>query len=370
MVALFFCAFVSVLFASLSLATSADPAVALNAASQVTFVNSDWIWTPTANPNALIGLRKGFTPPAGKSLIAAEILVSVENTLALYVNGEFIGSGTEDGDWVIANRFCVDLLPSFNVFAVNGSVTNGGRGGLLAAILLTYSDGTTDTLVTDSSWRLHNGLPAGWEQPSFDDTTWAVATSEGPYQNFAAVFSPQYPSANTLDRANWIWTTSGNTPAGTTRAFRHTFTPDPNQFPMSASILIAADDEYTLWVNGVVVGTGTTWNIAQDYTVNFSPGTTDIVFVVQATNVRGTTAGMIMSAEISMLPTGRASCTAGSYVKSNAVTWRSTTGAIPAGFEQRNFDDSAWPLVVGKELYGGKVYGTISVAGPSPPVTI
>jgi hypothetical protein len=71
-----------------------------------------------------------------------------------------------------------------------------------------------------------------------------------------------------------------------------------------------------------------------------------------------------------MLPTGRASCTAGSYVKSNAVTWRSTTGAISAGFEQPNFDDSAWPLVVGKELYGGKVYGTISVAGPSPPVTI
>jgi hypothetical protein len=51
-----------------------------------------------------------------------------------------------------------------------------------------------------------------------------------------------------------------------------------------------------------------------------------------------------------MVPTGRTSCTAGAFALTD-VGWKSTKGAIPAGFEQPGFDDSAWPAVVVEATY-------------------
>jgi hypothetical protein len=53
---------------------------------------------------------------------------------------------------------------------------------------------------------------------------------------------------------------------------------------MPASTLITADD-YTLYINGVPIGSGSNWQVAQHYTVNFAAGTTEVVFAVLATNV-------------------------------------------------------------------------------------
>jgi hypothetical protein len=347
-------------------------------ANTLNFNSSDWISTSSITADTFVGLRKDFTPPTGKALIAADIIISGDSNMNLFVNGEYVGSGVPPAQWRLGNRFCVDLLPSFNVFAVNASTGGAGNPGLLAAILLTYSDGTTDTLVTDSSWRAHTGLPAGFAQTSFDDTTWAVAKNIGTYQSFGpgdAVVIPQSPPVITLYSAGWIWTdvvpASGKVPAGS-RAFRRVFTPAPNQTPMSASILITADEDYTLYVNGVLIGSGSNWRVAQHYTVNFAVGTTEVVFAVLATNLApsaATTAALIVAAEINMVPTGRANCTAGSVLVSDAL-WKSTKGAIRSGFEQPGFDDSMWPAALNQEIYGGSIWGDITIAAPSPPVTI
>ncbi|KAJ7816031.1 hypothetical protein B0H13DRAFT_2380641 [Mycena leptocephala] len=174
------------------------------------------------------------------------------------------------------------------------------------------SAGTTDTLVTDSSWCVYTGLPAGYEQPSFEDTTWAVAKNIGTYRFFdpgdavVTLSCPPCPPAIALYYAGWIWTdvvpSSGKVPAG--------------------SILITADDDYTLYINGVPIGSGSNWQVAQHYTVNFGAGTTEVVFAVLATNVApsaATTAGLIVAAEINMVPTGRTNCTAGSSLVSDAL---------------------------------------------------
>ncbi|KAJ7816023.1 hypothetical protein B0H13DRAFT_2380635 [Mycena leptocephala] len=149
------------------------------------------------------------------------------------------------------------------------------------------SAGTTDTLVTDSSWCVYTGLPAGYEQPSFEDTTWAVAKNIGTYRFFdpgdavVTLSCPPCPPAIALYYAGWIWTdvvpSSGKVPAG--------------------SILITADDDYTLYINGVPIGSGSNWQVAQHYTVNFGAGTTEVVFAVLATNVApsaATTAGGVL----------------------------------------------------------------------------
>ncbi|KAJ7465524.1 hypothetical protein FB451DRAFT_992810, partial [Mycena latifolia] len=233
------------------------------------------------------------------------------------------------------------LLPSFNVFAVTAS-TSGTRGGLLATILLTYTDGTTDTLLSDGTWCANKGLPVGFEQLSFDDTVWPGATVVAAYNagNFdvEAVLIPSDTPVLALDYGQWVWTdvvpASGNVPAGSC-VFRRVFTPAPGQVPASATIIIAADNTYTLYVNGVTVGSGT-----QRTTVNFATPASEVVLAVLATN-NASPAGVAAVMEINMQPTGRTGCTAGAFVFTDE-RWKTIKGAIPAGFEQLAFDDSAW----------------------------
>jgi hypothetical protein len=74
--------------------------------------------------------------------------------------------------------------------------------------------------------------------------------------------------------------------------------------------------------------------------------------------------------EINMQPAGRASCTAGGFLLTDAG-WKSTKGAIPAGFQLPQFDDSAWPSVIAEEEYAaGPTWGTLTISAVSPPVTI
>ncbi|KAF7362610.1 hypothetical protein MVEN_00609800 [Mycena venus] len=361
-------------------ATASSLTVTPDVTSSMNFAASKWIWnSATATANTFVGLRKSFTPPEGKALIAAEIIFTVYTSLTFYVNGVEIGTGNGPASRPsFARRFCVDLLPSFNVFAFNASTVISGadEGGLIATILLTYSDGTTDTLVTDSSWRVKSGIPLGFEQPSFDDTTWPVATVIGSYAAGAwadvIVNIPADPPVLGLEHTQWIWTdvvpASGTVPAGS-RAFRRTFTPAPGQVPGTATILIAADNAYTLYVNGVSIGSGTSFKIAQRYTVNFASAPSEVVLAVLATNTVASVAGLLVAMELNMVPAGRINCTAGVFVLSDNG-WKSTKDLIPAGFEQPGFDDSTWPAVVAEVTYPAAPWGTVTIAVPSPPVTI
>ncbi|KAJ7464153.1 hypothetical protein FB451DRAFT_1492389 [Mycena latifolia] len=333
-------------------------------AAALGFTTSDWIWTSTTTPNASVALRKDVTPPLGKSLIASGIIITATNDMVFYVNGEYIGSDTPPHRARFAHRFCVDLLLSYNVFAVRRVHLRFFRRERRCPRHnpAHYSGGTTDTLVSDPSWRVHGGHPVGFEQLSFDDT-------HGPSQRWrgrtnhplGVVNIPSNPPAIGLDHAEWIWTdvgpASGNVPAGS-RAFRRTFTPAPGQ-------------EYTLYINGVAVDSGTSSMVAQHYMVNFVTPTDEIVVAVLATNNGSAPnkAGLIFAMEANMQPSGRVNCTAGAFLLSD-ILWKSTKGAIPAGFEQPGFDDSAWPVVANEEVYGGSIWGTITIGAPATPITI
>ncbi|KAJ7210133.1 hypothetical protein GGX14DRAFT_451477 [Mycena pura] len=266
--------------------------------SPITLAESEWIWTATAKAGMFV-----------------------------------VGSGTHLDPGPFSQRFCVDLLPSFNVFPAN----------------VTFK-----------------GL-------SFDDAAWLTATIKGAFgaAQFGEVNIPSDPPVVTFDRGEWAWSTPGGTtiPAGS-RAFRRTFTPAPGQVPMSASVIIAVDNEYTLWVNGVEIGTGSNFKIAQQYTVNFVSASSEIAFAVLATNLAPSAAGILVAAEINMVPSGRANCTAGAFALSDP-TWLSTTGAIPTGWQLPEFDDSAWPLAVASEArYPAAPWGTVTIAAASPPVNV
>ncbi|CAK5262411.1 unnamed protein product [Mycena citricolor] len=341
--------------------------------SAIDFKNSKWIWTPpTTNLNA--ALRKVFSPPRGRSLIAAEIILAANTDFQLFVNGDFVGSGTPPSRLRFAPRYCVDLDPSYNVFAVNATtITNSGA--LIATILVTYQDFSKSLLITDPSWRVSPTFPAGWAAPEFDDTVWTTASVLGAYgaQPWAEVNIASTPPVLTFDRGNWIWTnavpSNGLLPAGQ-RAFRRTFTPAPNQRPASVDVIITADDRYSLWVNGVLVGNGTDHRTAQHWVVQFANPPPKVVFAVLATNVgANTAAGVIIEAVVSMVPTGRANCTASAWVTSDQ-TWVSTLDTIGQGWEQPNYDDSTWPAAVNEVAYPGAPWNTVVIAAAATPTVI
>ncbi|KAJ7826311.1 hypothetical protein B0H14DRAFT_3722684 [Mycena olivaceomarginata] len=302
----------------------------------MTFTSSKWIWTAQRLLTPCC-VPEGFTPPLGKALIAAEILIMQRKLQSICARRQrWIGTFRVS----FAHRFCVDLLPAIMCLRLMHPPLSSA--GLLATILLNIPTVTTDTLMSDSTWRVNKGLPAGFQQLSFDDTL-ALGrpclrhTAQGDFDMVVWSAFPQTHLWSTLSRADWVWTdvipASGTIPASS-RAFSAAFfIPAPGQVPTSAPIIIAADNEYTLYVNGVTVGMGSTRKVAQRYTVNFANPGSEVVLTVLATNNAASPAGLISAMEINMQPAGRTSCTAGAFVLTDAQ-WKSPKGAIPAAFEQ------------------------------------
>ncbi|KAJ7733272.1 lectin [Mycena olivaceomarginata] len=335
------------------------------------FGASQWIWTNEVSAgNAPIGaraFRKDFVPPLGKTPIQADIAITVDNGFTLYVNGGQVGTG---GDFRNAERFCVPLRSCLNVFAVTAvnAATTPNPAGLLVAIQITYSDGTTSTIVSDTTWRTSITIPAGYEQLSFDDNSWKPAIAEGAYgvAPWGQIPIPSAPPVLSLANSNWIWTNevvNGNAPPGP-RAFRRTYTPPTGQTATSATIIIAVDNEYSLYVNGVLVGSGNNFQVAQQYTVNLSPAP-NVVFAVYAVNTLtvNNPAGILAAIEIN---SAECNCTSGAFVLTDG-SWKSNTGT-PIGFQLPGFDDSSWPAATAEGAYGVAPWGKPTVVPVSGPV--
>ncbi|KAJ7858740.1 hypothetical protein B0H13DRAFT_2356412 [Mycena leptocephala] len=139
--------------------------------SPLTLNESSWIWsTPNANVSTdvgTVGFRKNFSTPSGKSAQSATILLTVDNSFALYLNGEYLGSPPQSsaGFWQYAQQFTVGLKNAtsnvFTVIAQNFPLdgtphSSGNSAGFIAAIKVVYEDGTSDIIRTDSSWLNSN----------------------------------------------------------------------------------------------------------------------------------------------------------------------------------------------------------------------
>ncbi|KAF9462838.1 hypothetical protein BDZ94DRAFT_1365542 [Collybia nuda] len=149
-----------------------------------TFHSASWIWAagdsafaPPPGLTAERAFRMSFPSPAGKVATTAMILITADNQYALFVNGILVGGGV---NFKAVGIYGVTLVPTLNVFAVRGlnGVQNPGLlnpAGLIAAIQITFSDGTTSLLQTNGSWRSIQGVPDKFEAPDFDDSNWENA---------------------------------------------------------------------------------------------------------------------------------------------------------------------------------------------------
>ncbi|WP_370614355.1 family 78 glycoside hydrolase catalytic domain [Mumia qirimensis] len=147
---------------------------------------ASWIWTSDASTGGAPGepraFRQTWEAPAGRSAVSAEILITADDSFRLWLNGDLLGEtqGAEN-EWQQSHLYDAALEPDRNVVAVRTTNGAGSPGGLLAKIRTTWSDGSTTVATTDKTWKVSKQIPAGFEAPAFDDTSWESAKELAPY---------------------------------------------------------------------------------------------------------------------------------------------------------------------------------------------
>ena len=157
-------------------------------------------------------LRKDFT--LAKPIAKARVYATALGLYELRLNGQRVGDHVFAPDWTAYDKrvryqvYDVTSLVKQGANTLASLVDNGWFCGpiawfgsqkygkipaLLTQLEVTYADGSTETIVTDTSWKLHAGPIissdlqvgedydarqeiAGWDQPGLDVSDWVAAT--------------------------------------------------------------------------------------------------------------------------------------------------------------------------------------------------
>ena len=164
----------------------------------------------------------------------------------------------------------------------------------------------------------------------------------------AAEPKPEPKEPKSAAEPQWIWFDEGNPAAeapAETRYFRRVFTitrPVPNPID-EATLDITADNAYTVWVNGVEVGTGDDWKTVRHFDVKRLLVDGKNVVAVEARNTDGP-AGLMV--RLGYTPNGfpkMALC--------SDATWKASKTA-GKDWQKVDFDDASWTPAKALGAYG------------------
>ncbi len=154
-----------------------------------------WIWTEQSGNGQKLWFRKSFDLP-GKPK-SAKVYATCDNKLKLWINGKHVGD-SRDWPYPVERDVTALLKDGANVIAAEGQ-NDGGVAAFVLNLSITTSDNQAIKVVTDSSWKLAEKAPTGWEQPGFDDASWKTkVASRGPIGK-APWGIPNYTSSRQQD---------------------------------------------------------------------------------------------------------------------------------------------------------------------------
>ncbi|KAF7360261.1 hypothetical protein MVEN_00755200 [Mycena venus] len=220
--------------------------------------SASWIWTAEPTTGNVAFLRT-FNSAAGKTAHSATISLTAVNQATVWVNGNPVGA--TGNDWQSAEGFSARLNASTNTFSVLAVNANPSAPapGFLAAIKVKYADGSGETIVSDGSWSVSAVIPTDFPTPAdashFLPATVAGAFGSGSWGSSLTVSSPPSTSA-ILSESTWIWSTATaatNAAAGSI-GLRKTVASPSGKIAQSATVLMAADNGFQLYVNGEYIG--------------------------------------------------------------------------------------------------------------------
>lgn len=134
----------------------------------VPVVKNIWGQAPIARTSYF---RKSFALRA--PLQRALLRIFVDTGYELYLNGRFVA---EVDEWNNTRDYDVTpwLVAGENAVAVKG-LNHGGHRGFALELLLSFADGTVESVVTDESWKASLVERWGWRSAGYDDNAWECA---------------------------------------------------------------------------------------------------------------------------------------------------------------------------------------------------
>ncbi len=175
-----------------------------------------WIWFPELPypdfgiPHCWRAFRRTLTLPA--PVQSAWIGVVADSGYRLWVNGHFIGEGHIDRRQTALQKHDITnlLQPGKNGIAVR-AWTEGGAAALLVYGGIVSQNEERLLFVSDPSWRVGAWAigkePSNWMEPSYDDSWWGRAMSQGipPTAPWGSVEGlPKVKSPHPLPRGGWL----------------------------------------------------------------------------------------------------------------------------------------------------------------------
>lgn len=144
-----------------------------------------WVWLPGVGTNAPAGnvyFRKIINLPTGPAVSKAVFDLTADNKFHLFINGKLAGSGMH---WRMIQH--INVLPLLhhgrNILAVKG--TNSGSSpnpaGLLGLLSITWSNGRTQIIPVDKTWKISSILTRGWNSLQFNDAGWTKSQAVALY---------------------------------------------------------------------------------------------------------------------------------------------------------------------------------------------
>ena len=191
--------------------------------SDFTLSDAKWIWhcngigiseTPD---NTTEYFRKHFTAHADKVVDKAYLAATCDDYFTLYVNGNLtMDVPLQSANWEVGQLAEVSqwLTAGDNVIAVK-AVNKSRRAGFLAKLVICYTDGTWESVVSNTSWQVSQTEQTGWMQKDFADTGWVTADyalgyGNSPYySNVTLPIEPKKSYEFDFSGANWVWYTAG-----------------------------------------------------------------------------------------------------------------------------------------------------------------
>ena len=225
-------------------------------------------------------------------------------------------------------------------------------------------DGPTLESRTRYSWKVRVWDAAGKSSP-WSGSTWFETAFLSPEEFDGDWIGAQgeLPKPS-FEGASWIWFPAGN-PADSapvaSRHFRRAFDLPAGQEITAAEMQLTADDAFTLYVNGEEVVRSPrvqdAWRTATivDIAAHLQPGRN--VIAIEAVNAQPGPAGLLATLEVEGTGDPLGLVTDDAWVSAET----------PAeGWQQPDFDDSAWPMALEAAGYGSGPWGS-SVTASVPP---
>ncbi|MCI8497616.1 MAG: family 78 glycoside hydrolase catalytic domain, partial [Clostridiales bacterium] len=150
---------------------------------------ANWLWSRYGAaqdqvPAETMYFRGGFTVDSAKTVDKVYLGFTTDDCGGVYINGQQGAQVAEAANaWQGGALEDVASLvkPGYNTVAASVTNTTVGYAGFIGKIEVRYTDGTTDTFVTNGDWKLTKSPAAGWEAESFDDSAWGTPDQVLPY---------------------------------------------------------------------------------------------------------------------------------------------------------------------------------------------